>query len=249
MESILKLKNISMNYQTESGEVCALKDISIELYKNELLSIVGPSGCGKSTLLSIISGLENSSNGEIISEKEYRYGYMFQNDCLMEWKNLYENIILPLKIKKEMTDKNIEKTCKLIDDYGLSEFKNKYPSQISGGMRQRCALIRTLTINPDILLLDEPFSALDYQTRLSVSDDILEIIKNEKKTAIMVTHDISESICMSDRVIVLSKRPGKIKKIIKINKFDKATIGNKRRKAEAFNSYFDEIWSELDALT
>ncbi len=190
MKKILEVKNICKTYQAKNGEIEALKNISFDIKEGEYISIIGPSGCGKSTLLSIISGLENKSSGEIYIDG--KIGYMLQKDNLLEWRTIYKNVLLGLEIQKENTLENREYVEKLLKKYGLYEFKEKYPAQLSGGMRQRVALIRTLAIRPKILLLDEAFSALDYQTRLMVTEDIFKILKAENITALMVTHDISE---------------------------------------------------------
>ena len=190
MKKILEVKNICKTYQAKNGEIEALKNISFDIKEGEYISIIGPSGCGKSTLLSIISGLENKSSGEIYIDG--KIGYMLQKDNLLEWRTIYKNVLLGLEIQKENTLENREYVEKLLKKYGLYEFKEKYPAQLSGGMRQRVALIRTLAIRPKILLLDEAFSALDYQTRLMVTEDIFKILKSENITALMVTHDISE---------------------------------------------------------
>ena len=178
---------------------------------------------GKSTLLSVIAGLEEKSEGAIYIEKEEveglssKIGYMLQKDCLLEWRTIYNNIMLGLEIKKIKTKENIEYAENLLKKYGLYEFKDKFPNQLSGGMRQRVALIRTLAIKPKILLLDEAFSALDYQTRIKVTVDIYQILRKENITTLMVTHDISEAISMSDKVIVLTKRPATVKRIVNID--------------------------------
>ena len=190
MKKILEVKNVCKTYQAKNGEIEALKNISFDIKEGEDISIIGPSGCGKSTLLSIISGLENKSSGEIYIDG--KIGYMLQKDNLLEWRTIYKNVLLGLEIQKENTSENREYVEKLLKKYGLYEFKEKYPTQLSGGMRQRVALIRTLAIRPKILLLDEAFSALDYQTRLMVTEDIFKILKAENITALMVTHDISE---------------------------------------------------------
>ena len=190
MKKILEVKNISKTYQAQNGEIEALKNISFNVYEGEYISIIGPSGCGKSTLLSIISGLESKTSGEIYIDG--KIGYMLQKDNLLEWRTIYKNVLLGLEIQKENTLENKEYAERLLKKYGLYEFKDKYPTQLSGGMRQRVALIRTLAIRPKILLLDEAFSALDYQTRLMVTEDIFKILKAENITALMVTHDISE---------------------------------------------------------
>lgn len=190
MKKILEVKNICKTYQAKNGEIEALKNISFDIKEGEYISIIGPSGCGKSTLLSIISGLENKNSGEIYIDG--KIGYMLQKDNLLEWRTIYKNVLLGLEIQNENTSENREYVEKLLKKYGLYEFKEKYPAQLSGGMRQRVALIRTLAIRPKILLLDEAFSALDYQTRLMVTEDIFKILKAENITALMVTHDISE---------------------------------------------------------
>ena len=245
MEKILEIKNICKNYQAENGEIEALKNISFDVKKGEFISIIGPSGCGKSTLLSIISGLESKTSGEIYIHG--RIGYMLQKDNLLEWRTIYNNVLLGLEIQKNITVENKKYVEELLKKYGLYEFKDKYPTQLSGGMRQRVALIRTLAIRPSILLLDEAFSALDYQTRLMVTEDVYKILKNENITAIMVTHDISEAISMSDRVVVLSKRPATIKNIHEIDfEMDNRTPLNCRENPK-FSKYFNLMWKELDA--
>ena len=241
---LLKTINLSKNYHNNKIETKAIDNVSFDVYKDEILSIVGPSGCGKSTLLSILANLENKSEGEIINYSN-RIGYMLQNDSLFPWLTILDNALLGLDIRGEKTKENIDKTINLLKKYGLYEFKDLYPDNLSGGMRQRCALIRTLATNPDLLLLDEPYSALDYQTRLALSNDLYQIIRNEKKTAVLITHDLQEAISLSDRVIVLSKRPCKIKKIYKIILENKTNpIDN--RKDSKFNYYYDMIWRDLD---
>ena len=219
---VLALKNITMNYQDLNNEVTAIDHISFNVSEGEFVVIIGPSGCGKSTLLSIISGILPASGGDVFIDGEKstgitpKIGYMLQNDNLLEWRTIYKNILLGLEIQKQLTDENIAYANSLLKTYGLYDFKDSYPSQLSGGMRQRAALIRTLVTKPEVLLLDEAFSALDYQTRLAVTDDVYGIIRKEKKTIVMVTHDIPEGISMADRVIVLSNRPAKIQSIHKI---------------------------------
>lgn len=240
--NILTIKNLSKIYHTKTSETKAIENFSFELNNNEFIAIVGPSGCGKSTILNILANLDSKSDGEIIIKDNVKLGYMLQQDALFNWKTVLDNCLLGLKINK-MNNKDY--VLKLLNTYGLKDFLNSYPNTLSGGMRQRVALIRTLATKPDILLLDEPFSALDYQTRLKVSDDVYNIIKKEKKSAIMVTHDIAEAISMADKIIVLSKRPSVIKKIIDINLTDKSTPIN-NRKAKEFAYYYDLIWKEID---
>lgn len=252
MEEILKVEEISQIYQAENGELTALEDISFSVGKGEFVSIVGPSGCGKSTLLSIVAGMIRPTYGRVILNGEPvegispYIGYMLQRDNLLEWRNIYHNAILGLEIRKKLTPENIEYANGLLKAYGLWEFRDKYPSQLSGGMRQRAALIRTLAVKPEIFLLDEAFSALDYQTRLAVTDDVHRILKLEGKTTLMVTHDISESISMSDRVVVLSKRPAHVSEILDIHFSNPECTPLQRRKEREFQAYFNTIWKELD---
>ena len=243
MNSILKVKELSKTYYTLKKEVKAVDNCSFELLEGEFIALVGPSGCGKSTILSILSGLESLDSGTIITNKNI--GYMLQTDALFDWLTILENCLLGLKIKKELTEENKQYVVSLLEKYGLKDFMNSYPSHLSGGMRQRVALIRTLATKPDILLMDEPFSALDYQSRLSISDDVYKIIKGEGKSIIMVTHDIAEAISMCDKVIILSKRPCSVKKIINIS-YDNKSIPSNNRKENKFTSYYDEIWREID---
>lgn len=253
MHDSLTLKHISKTYQDDNGETLAIKDFSYSFEKGKFVSIVGPSGCGKSTLLSIIAGLEPQTSGVILwnnsdlSSDNRNIGYMLQKDYLLDWRTVYKNVILGLEIKRMLSDESIHYVNELLKKYELFEFKDKYPSQLSGGMKQRVALIRTLATNPDVLLLDEAFSALDYQTRLLVTDDVYKIIKAEGKTTIMVTHDIPESISMADEVIVLSKRPTTIKTCYQIN-FD---MQNRTpltcRETPIFSTYFDNIWNALNS--
>ncbi len=191
-KSILRIEGLSKNYHDKDSETKALDNITLEIFDKEFVSIVGPSGCGKSTLLSILSGLESKSSGNIILNNNLKIGYMLQNDSLFPWRTIFDNCLIGLEITNSVNEETKKRVKKLLETYGLKDFINKYPNSLSGGMKQRVALIRTLATNPDILLLDEPFSALDYQTRLALSDDVYKIIKNEGKTAIMVTHDIAE---------------------------------------------------------
>ena len=254
-EPLLKIKNLSLTYHSNAGETKAVDNISFEVSKGEFVAIVGPSGCGKTTILNIIGGLIPKSSGEIWLEHEKIYdktskknmlatvngiGYMFQKDHLFEWRTIFDNVKLGLEFDKKLSKQ--ERKAKedyisfLLEKYGLKDFKNKYPKELSGGMRQRVALIRTLALNPKILLLDEPFSALDFQTRLNVCDDISSIISKEHKTAILVTHDISEAISLADKVIVLTNRPAKIKKIVEIN-LKESGLPLKRRENKNFSKY------------
>ncbi|HIT89302.1 MAG TPA: ABC transporter ATP-binding protein [Candidatus Merdenecus merdavium] len=252
MRPLLELKNISLAYHSMTGETQALSNISFQVNDGEFIAIVGPSGCGKSTLLSIISGLLKPETGDVIlngspvEEKGANIGYMLQKDHLFEWRDVYKNVLLGLEIQKRITPESKKYIEEMLRTYGLEKFKHAKPSELSGGMRQRVALIRTLALEPDLLLLDEPFSALDYQTRLSVCDDIGGIIKTEKKTAILVTHDLSEAISLADRVIILTKRPGRIQKIVTINFNMKDRTPMKSRNSPEFKDYFNLLWKELN---
>ena len=252
MKPLLEIRNVSLSYHTVSGETKALSNISFDLMPGEFLAVVGPSGCGKSTLLNLICGMLPAEEGTILmngippSPGDPRIGYMLQKDHLLEWRSIYKNILLGLEIRKELTPEKLSHAEELLRIYGLDRFRDARPSQLSGGMRQRAALIRTLVLKPELLLLDEPFSALDYQTRLNVSDDIGKILRNSGKPAILVTHDISEAISMADRVLILSPRPATVQKIVDIH----LNINNRTplssRNAPDFKKYFNLIWKELN---
>ena len=253
MIPLLTLSSVSYSYHKLTGETPALEDISFSANSGEFIAIVGPSGCGKSTLLSLIAGLIPAESGNItlngapLEAAKTRIGYMLQKDHLFEWRTVLSNILLGLEIQKKMNDASKAKALEMLDIYGLKEFADAKPSQLSGGMRQRAALIRTLVLEPEILLLDEPFSALDYQTRLMVADDIWKIIKREQKTAILVTHDLSEAVSMADRILVLSARPGHLIKDVSVQ-FPELSEDSPmhRRNAKEFKAYFNLIWKELN---
>lgn len=252
MDPVLKVRDVCLSYHTLSGETPALSHISFDLMPGEFLSVVVPSGCGKSTLLNLIAGLIEPECGSIILDgkavcgNSSTVGYMLQKDHLLEWRSIYKNILLGLEIRGQLTPDKLAHAEELLHTYGLDRFRNSRPSQLSGGMRQRAALIRTLVLEPELLLLDEPFSALDYQTRLNVSDDIGKILKSSGKPAILVTHDISEAISMADRVLVLSARPATVQKVVDIH----LTLENRTplssRNAPDFKKYFNLIWKELN---
>lgn len=248
---IVEVRNLSMNYHTLTGETAALNNLSLQVQEGEFVSIVGPSGCGKSTLLSLICGLLQPSAGEVLVAGEPvrgpspKMGYMPQHDQLFPWRNIMQNVTLGLEVQHKLTDENKAKAKYLLEKYGLGDFMAHYPSQLSGGMRQRAALIRTLAIDPEILILDEAFSALDYQTRLVVSDEVRKIIHSENKTSLLVTHDISEAISMSDRVVVLTKRPAQVKNIYNIELSCDEVSPIRRRECPEFRYYFNAIWKEL----
>ena len=250
MSVFLSVENINLTYQTPEGETQAVKDVSFTVREGEFISVAGPSGCGKSSLLSCIAGVTLPTEGRIMLEGRRikgisnDVGYMLQSDNLMPWRNIYKNAVLGLEIQKKLTDENISYVRELLKKYGLWEFRNSYPASLSGGMRQRVALIRTLAVRPRLLLLDEAFSALDYQTRVNVSRDVYNILRNEKQTMIMVTHDIPEAVSMSDRVIVLSQRPAVIAKIVDI------PFGAQRdtvavRNTQQYRDCYDIVWKEM----
>ena len=248
--NLLEIQDVTESYQAENGEIFALDRISFSMEKGEFLSIVGPSGCGKSTLLSIIAGLLPPSSGKIlldgreVSGVDPRIGYMLQKDNLLEWRTIWKNVLLGLELRRQVDEESLARAEGLLKSYGLWEFREKYPSQLSGGMRQRAALIRTLATSPKVLLLDEAFSALDYQTRLEVTDDVYRILRREKITTLMVTHDIPESISMGDRVLILTSRPAQVRELFPID------LGAERtplscRDDPRFSRYFNHIWKEL----
>lgn len=251
----LDIDGLTYFYHTKAEETWALSGIKLSVKKGEFLAIVGPSGCGKSTLLHLIAGLLDYDTGSIMIEGEPiqkhrdKIGYMLQKDHLLPWRTTEENICLGLEINKMQTPEKTALAEHLLQQYGLYGFRKSYPAQLSGGMRQRAALIRTLVMEPELLLLDEPFSALDYQTRLSVADDIYEILKKEEKTAILITHDIAEAISMAERVVILTERPGRIKRVIDIALTGKdgrhPAKPSEARNAVEFSSYYHEVWKEL----
>ncbi|MBR4998773.1 MAG: ABC transporter ATP-binding protein [Clostridia bacterium] len=250
MTDIVKLTDLSLIYQSIKHETTALKEINLSIQEQEFISIVGPSGCGKTTILSLISGLIKPTSGKVEvlgktpNPKDNVCGYMFQRDNLLPWRNIEKNIYFGLELKHKNDKPHKDYALSLAQNYGLADFIKKHPSELSGGMRQRVALIRTLALKPELLLLDEPFSALDYQTRLNLCDHVFEIIKKEKKTAILITHDLMEAITMSDRIVVLTARPGQIKAIHK-TKFDKELTPFQRRQTNECKILFDKIWQEI----
>ena len=252
MKPILELKNISYSYHTPEGETQALSDITFSLAPGEFTAVVGPSGCGKSTLLSLIAGLMKPESGEILlngeplTENSSRIGYMLQHDHLFEWRTVYRNVVLGPEINGSLNEETKQRAKEMLKQYGLAQFASSKPSELSGGMRQRAALIRTLLLDPELLLLDEPFSALDYQTRLNVSDDIGQIIRDSGKTALLVTHDLSEAVSLAERIIILSKRPARVSDIMPVvfSLENDTPLG--RRNAPEFKNYFNRIWKELN---
>lgn len=238
------ISDVSLIYHERSGETPAVRRLSMQVKRGEFVSVVGPSGCGKTSVLSLIAGIIEPSSGEI-RVAGAKPGYMLQRDHLLDWRNIEGNILLGLEVQNALNADTRRCALQLLDTYGLSAFAKHYPRQLSGGMRQKVALIRTLATSPDVLLLDEPFSSLDYQTRLRLSDEVYDIIKKENKTAILVTHDIAEAISMSDRLLVFTRRPASVKAehMITLSRGDTPIA---RRNAPEFKDYFDTIWKELD---
>ena len=250
MKTLLEIKNLSIYYQTKKEEIHAINNLSFSVNQGDFVAIIGKSGCGKTSILSAIANLI-PYQGKIVFYDENenktcncKIGYMLQKDELFPWLSIEQNALLPLKIKNELTKNKREYIDQLMNKYGLKDFKKRYPGQLSGGMKQRAALIRTLSFSPALLLLDEPFSALDYQTRLTVCDDVYRIIKNENKTAILVTHDISEAISVADKILVLTDRPATLLNTHAIT-FDKSLSPLKRREEREFALLFERIWGEL----
>lgn len=243
MRPLVKFEHISKSFFSDQGQVDVLKDITFEVNEGEIVALIGPSGCGKSTLLNLLSSLDEPNSGTI--NKDCRLGYMFQKDNLMTWRNVFDNIKIGLELKRNAVNENLNYLNNLLDKYGLKDFKYYYPNELSGGMRQRVALIRTLALKPDLLLLDEPFSALDSQTRLYVQSDVYDIIRKENKSALIVTHDISEAVALADRIILLSNRPCIVKKEFILD-FDKDITPSKRREDERFSQYFNLVFKELN---
>lgn len=246
MDNILSIENVKKVYKTNDGEITAIDNISFDVEEGEIIGIVGMSGCGKSTLLNMISGLDKVTNGKIVFDrKDPKISYMLQSDALLPWRTVLDNATLGLELMHSKTEDAVDRVKAMLYEYGLEEFLDKYPSNLSGGMRQRVALIRSLAINPDILLLDEPFSALDYYTRLTISEDVHNMIKAVGITTIIITHDIQEALSLADRVIVLSSRPSVVKSIYDLDFKNEESIMKKRSLPE-FNNLYERIWRDLD---
>ena len=243
MKEVLKFERVEMRYHTKNSETVAVKDLSFSVKQGEFLAVVGPSGCGKTTLLSLAAGLLKPSAGKI-ENGGVTFGYMLQKDELFPWRTIEKNVFLPLEIQRCNTPERRQKVLSLAEKYGLKDFLRSFPRELSGGMRQRAALIRTLAAEPDVLLLDEPFSALDYQTRLNVCDDVYRIIKSEKKTAVLITHDISEAVSVADEAIVLSRRPATLVAEYTLPFGEETPL--KRRENPAFSLWFERLWKDLN---
>ncbi|WP_419955855.1 ABC transporter ATP-binding protein [Neobacillus niacini] len=252
--SFLAIKDIHHTYFTKASATTALSEISLQIEEGEFVSFLGPSGCGKTTLLSIIAGLIKPTQGTILLEKKpitglkNQIGYMLQQDYLFPWKTIEENILLGLKLSKQLNEKTKNAALDLLNQMGLSGIEKQLPKQLSGGMRQRAALVRTLATEPKLLMLDEPFSALDYQTKLKLEDLVSNTLDSFGKTAILVTHDIGEAIAMSDRVVLFSPSPGKIHRIFDMPDELRSLTPFHARNHEAFSGIFQTIWKELDSL-
>ena len=243
MKEVLQFENVSMHYHSRQGETVAVENMSFSVAEGEFVAIIGPSGCGTTTLLSLAAGLLSPTKGKVITDGG-SFGYMLQKDELFPWRTIEKNVCLPLEIKRTDTPENRKRALALAEKYGLGQFLKSYPSALSGGMRQRAALIRTLSVNPATLLLDEPFSALDYQTRLSVCDDVYKIIREEKKTALLITHDISEAISVADKIFVLSRRPARVVAEHRLSFPENEPL--KRRENKLFSHWFEILWKELN---
>lgn len=244
----LSFIDVSYAYHNLKGETQAIQNLSFHINEGEFVAIVGPSGCGKSTILSLISGIFEPEEGEIVFAKDGKrpmIGYMLQRDHLFPWRTIWSNCVLGLEIQEQKTKEKLALAEYLLKEYNLWEVRNKKPDELSGGMRQRAALIRTLVLKPDLFLLDEPFSALDFQTRIEVSDDISSIIRESGKTVILITHDLQEAISLSDRVIVLSSRPAHVIRDIPIRLSSEGKGVLAARSAPEFNDYFNLIWEDL----
>ena len=243
----LSFVNVSYAYHNLKGETQAVKDLSFQVKEGEFVAIVGPSGCGKSTILSLISGIFEPEEGEVNFKTSNRpmIGYMLQRDHLFPWRTIWSNCMLGLEVQNEKTPEKMEYAEYLLKEYNLWDVRNKKPDELSGGMRQRAALIRTLVLHPDLFLLDEPFSALDFQTRIEVSDDIASIIRDSGKSVILITHDLQEAISLADRIIVLSNRPAHVIREIPIHLTCEGKGVLAARSAPEFNDYFNVLWEDL----
>ncbi|TDF99545.1 ABC transporter ATP-binding protein [Paenibacillus piri] len=253
-QTALQLEGVSHVYVNSSGAYLALEHIGFSVNRGEFVSLIGPSGCGKTTLLSLISGLLVPTSGtvrvlgETIGQPTPRVGYMLQQDYLFPWRTIYENASIGLELMGRLDSAGKELVLELLSDMGLSQFADRYPHQLSGGMRQRVALVRTLATEPDILLLDEPFSALDYQTKLQLEDLVAVTLLSRRKTAVLVTHDITEAIAMSDRIVVLQPNPGRILASVDIPPQIRQALPLKAREAAGFHDLFHRLWGYFEQM-
>ncbi|MCM3714943.1 ABC transporter ATP-binding protein [Halalkalibacter oceani] len=252
--SILELTDVTCSYITEREAMLALESISFSVEEGEFISLLGPSGCGKTTLLSLIAGLLVPTSGQIkidgqlqpTSEKGANIGYMLQQDYLFPWRTIEDNVTLGQKIRGDYSPQSLKRALNWLEQIGLGDKKDHYPNQLSGGMRQRVALVRMLATDPSLLLLDEPFSALDYQTKLKLEDLVFSTLKKANKTAILVTHDIGEAIAMSDRIILLTPRPGRIHRTFTMPQEIASALPFEARSHPSFNELFQLIWKEME---
>lgn len=246
MKNKLSLKNIKKTFSTNDGDLLAIDDISLDVKEGEILAIVGTSGCGKSTLLNIIADLDCQTDGTCSFDCDNpKISYMLQSDALLPWRNVLDNACIGLELEHKKNKESVARVEELLRNYGLGDFLEEYPNSLSGGMRQRVALIRSLAINPDLLLLDEPFSALDYYTRIMISKDVYDMIKASNTTAIIITHDIHEALSLGDRVVVLTSRPSSVKSIYEVPFKDMVSILEKKTTPK-FSELYQKIWSDLD---
>lgn len=247
----VEMRNVSLTYHTPDGETQAIDDISLRVEQGEFVSIVGPSGCGKTSLLSMISGLVKPTtgtvfvNGHAVVGPNPAVGYMLQQDHLFPWRTVLDNCTLGLEVQGKRTSASVQRVSEMLADYGLAEFANAFPAHLSGGMRQRVALVRTLALDPKVLLLDEPFSALDYQTRLQLQEEMSRILRRQRRTVVLVTHDIAEAVSMADRVVVLTRRPARLKRQYVIDLPERGSPVQVRESSD-FSRYFRDIWRDLD---
>ncbi|MFH5184634.1 ABC transporter ATP-binding protein [Paenibacillus sp. TAB 01] len=254
MSNVVEVDNLSHVYVNERGAFLALEHIRLNVRQGEFLSLIGPSGCGKTTLLSLISGLLTPSagtvrvSGEEIKQPSSKVGYMLQQDYLFPWLTIYDNASIGLELMAKRNEASRKLVLELLEDMGLGDVADQYPHQLSGGMRQRVALVRTLAVEPDILLLDEPFSALDYQTKLQLEDLVSITLKSRGKTAILVTHDITEAIAMSDRIVVLQPHPGRILTTVEVPSAIREALPLKAREAGGFHDLFHRLWGYFEEM-
>ncbi|MCJ8012582.1 ABC transporter ATP-binding protein [Paenibacillus sp. KQZ6P-2] len=253
MEPVVELQHITHVYVSRREASLALDGLDLRVYPGEFVSLVGPSGCGKTTLLSIIAGLIKPTKGGVfvfgrkVEGTSPEVGYMLQQDYLFPWRTIFENASIGLELTGHLDDKHLAKTSSLLEEMGLEGVRNQYPQQLSGGMRQRVALVRTLSTDPGLMLLDEPFSALDYQTKLQLEDLISETLRERNKTAILVTHDLSEAAAVSDRIILLESHPGKIRRTFEVPEHIRLARPMLAREQSGFNELFHEIWREMES--
>jgi NitT/TauT family transport system ATP-binding protein len=248
----VEFRDVSKVFAMDGAQTTAIAGMSFHINHREFVALIGPSGCGKSTTLKLISGLDRPTSGAIrvdgrdVSRPSARIGFMLQKDLLLPWRTVLDNVMIGLEMQGMPRPARIEKAMGLIRKYGLGGFESAYPRHLSGGMRQRVALARTLAVDPDLLLLDEPLSALDFQTKLKMEAELVRILVEEKKTVLLITHDIAEAVSVADRVLICSTRPGRIKAEIQIP-FAKGRAPLEARSHPDFSTYFNKIWREVES--